>query len=48
MTNLLFGGKPVLKIKVKEIENIETEASIAKLHVEKVKCRVIRRLYVSS
>ena len=33
MTNLLFGGKPVLKIKVKErenIENIETEAFIAK------------------
>ena len=36
MTNLLFGGKPVLKIKVKEtenienIENIETEGFIAK------------------
>ena len=30
MTNLLFAGKPVLKIKVKETENIETEGFIAK------------------
>ena len=31
MTNLLFGGKPVLKIKVKEAEkNMETEGFIAK------------------